>query len=111
MKHKEIHGSIIVLTRYPQLLLEETNWMSGCPTPHGFSDEERGLFRLVHVKEWSDENLSSHFKDATAVISCLGNRQPTFMNVKPDSWEAFEGNKMVIRAMKEHSVKHVFHGH
>jgi len=104
MKQKEIHGSITVLTRYPKLL-EETNWMCGCPTPHGFSAEEHKLFQLVHVKDWSDENLSTHFKDATAVISCLGNRQPTFMNVKQDSWEAYVGNQMVIRAMKEHSVK------
>lgn len=95
--------TITVLTRYPELL-GETNWNCGCPEPHGFSDEEKKMFHLVHVKDWSDSSLTSHFVGATSVISCVGNRQPTMMGVKPDSWEAFDGNKLVMKAMKEHSI-------
>lgn len=102
-KKNEIEG-ITVLTPYPDLL-DETNWNCGCPNPHGFSKEEKQLFQLVQVKDWGDKGLLSYFKDATAVISCVGNRQPTFMNVQPKSWEAFESNQMVIQAMKEHGIK------
>ena len=100
--NKEV-DQITVLTRYPELL-DETNWNCGCPEPHGFSDEEKKLFKLVHVKDWSDKALTSHFAGATTVISCVGNRQPTMMGVKPDSWESLDGNSLVMNAMKEHSI-------
>ena len=102
-KQKELE-QITVLTRYPELL-EEKNWKCGCPEEHGFSEEDKKLFSLVHVKDWSDKILTSHFQGATAVISCVGNRQPTMMGVKPDSWEAYDGNQVVIQAMKEHSIQ------
>lgn len=105
-KQKNEIDSITVLTPYPELL-DEPNWKCGCPTPHGFSEDEKKLFTLVPVKNWEDTSLMAHFKDIDTVISCVGNRQPTFMGVKPESWEAFAGNSMVIKAMKEHSVKRV----
>ncbi|CAB9504543.1 Demethylmenaquinone methyltransferase [Seminavis robusta] len=100
----EVEGIIKVLTPYPELL-DEPNWNCGCTEEHKFTEEEKKLFDLVHVKDWSDKSLISHFKDATAVISCVGNRQPTFMGVKPDSWCSLEGNQLVISAMKEHSIQ------
>lgn len=100
----EIQG-ISVLTPNPELLDEE-NWSRGCDAePLKFTDEEKKLFDLVPVKDWSDASLKSHFKDATAVVSCLGNRQPTWMGVKRDSWCSFEGNNVVIEAMQEHNVQ------
>jgi len=102
-KAKEL-DHITVLTRYPELLAEP-NWKCGCPEPHVFSEEDKKLFDLVTVKKWSDKSLTSHFQGATAVISCLGNRQATMMGVKPDSWEAYVGNSVVIQAMKDHSIQ------
>lgn len=102
-KSQEVE-QITVLTRYPELL-DETNWKCGCSEPHRFSEDDKKLFSLVHVKDWSDKTLATHFKDATAVISCLGNREPTMMGVNPDSWEAFDGNQAVISAMKEYSIE------
>jgi NAD(P)H-binding len=95
--------SITVLTPYPELL-EESNWACGCPEPHKFSDDEKKMFNLVPVKDWNDSSLKSHFQGATAVVSCLGNRQASWMGVKPDSWFSLEGNTVVIDAMKEHKV-------
>jgi hypothetical protein len=104
-------GSITVLTQHPELL-NDSNWKCGCPEPHAFTEEEKKRFTVVHInKGWEDaakdDSFLSHFQNATAVISCLGNRQPTFMDVSPDTWCAEAGNKMVITAMKKHNIKRV----
>lgn len=99
--------SVTVLTQHPELL-DEPNWKCGCPEPHAFDDEQKKRMKLVPVDKWTgDKSLQGHFKDADAVISCLGNRQPTFMDIPTSSWCAHEGNEMVISAMKKHSVRRV----
>lgn len=86
-----------VLTKYPELL-EEENWKCGCTTPHKWTDEDRKRFQVIPVKSWKDD-LTEHFRGATAVVSCLGNRQP-FVG----GWESAEGNEAVIQAMKVEGV-------
>jgi hypothetical protein len=91
-------GSIKVLTQHPQLL-EESNWKCGCEKPHEFSKQDRQRFEVIPVKSWTDDDLGSHFAGATAVVSCLGNRQPFI-----GCWVANEGNQAVIKAMKANKV-------
>jgi len=108
MKAQKQIESITVLTPYPKLL-DEPNWNSWCP-PEGqklFSEEEKKLFTLIQVTDWNDKALVSRFENATAIISCLGNRQPTFMGVSSSSWCSEQGNRMVIDAMLKYGVKRV----
>jgi nucleoside-diphosphate-sugar epimerase len=90
--------SIKVLTQHPQLL-EESNWQCGCEKPHEFSEQDRQRFEVIPVKSWKDDDLGSHFAGATAVVSCLGNRQPFI-----GGYVANEGNQAVIKAMKANKV-------
>jgi hypothetical protein len=90
--------SIKVLTQQPQLL-EESNWKCSCEKPHEFSDQDRQRFEVIPVKSWNDDDLGSHFAGATAVVSCLGNRQPFI-----GGWVSNEGNKAVIKAMKANKI-------
>lgn len=100
LERKAEVDSIKVLTKHPDLL-EEANWKCGCEKPHSFTEEERKRFQVVTVKTWK-EDLSPHFQDATAVVSCLGNRQPFI-----GGWDSAPGNEAVIRAMKEKDVSRV----
>ena len=87
---------ITVLTLHPQLL-EESRWNCGCPEPHVFTDVDRARMTVVPVKTWSNPaELVSHFEGATAVVSCLGNRQPLFGH-----YESADGNMAVIHAMEQ----------
>jgi NAD(P)H-binding len=86
---------ITILTRYPKLI-EESRWNCGCPEPHAFSDADKARMTVVPVQAWSNPaDLVSHFAGATAVISCLGNRQPLFGHC-----ESADGNAAVIHAME-----------
>ena len=71
-------------------------WLSG------FTEAEKKHIEVVSVQSWDDESLLDHFRDAGAVVSCLGNRQPFI-----GGWESAEGNIVVQRAMKEHNIGRV----
>jgi hypothetical protein len=90
--------SIKVLTQHPQLL-NESSWKCGCKKPHEFSEQDRQRFEVIPVKSWNDDNLGSHFAGATAVVSCLGNRQHFI-----GGWDSNEGNQAVIQAMKANKI-------
>jgi hypothetical protein len=90
-----------VLTQHPEML-KEANWNCGCPDDHSFSLEEESRFQVIPVDSWQDDNLLDHFQGATAVVSCLGNRQPFI-----GGWVAHAGNEMVIKGMKKQSVERV----
>lgn len=98
---------VTVLTQHPELL-DEPNWNCGCPEPHSFSDEQKKNLKVVHVDKWNEndgDKWSAYFENADAVISCVGNRQPTFMNVTASSWCSHEANEMVIKGMKKHNIR------
>jgi uncharacterized protein YbjT (DUF2867 family) len=90
-----------VLTQHPKML-EESNWECGCLDSHHFTEEEKKRLDVIPVDSWDAEDLSSHFRGATAVISCLGNRQPFI-----GDWVAHEGNQAVIKGMTKNDVKRV----
>lgn len=90
-----------VLTQHPEML-EEATWKCGCPEPHDLTEEDRERISIITVDSWSDPGLSAHFDGATAVVSCLGNRQPFI-----GDWVAHEGNQAVIRGMNEKGVERV----
>jgi NAD(P)H-binding len=107
--------NIKVLTEYPEML-EESNWKCGCPEPHAFSDRDRERFQVVPVKSWKtalndhdDDNnketvnsISACFEGATAVIACVGNRQPFI-----GGWDAHAASQVVVKAMMANNVKRV----
>lgn len=98
LEHPDVQD-VTVLTKFPQML-EETNWNCGCETTHSFTEDQRKRMKVIRVQDWKKDNLVDHFSGVTAVISCLGNRQPF---TRP--WDAAEGNAVVIQAMKEHSIQ------
>jgi NAD(P)H-binding len=89
----EVDG-VTVITRQPELL-DLPNWNCGCEQPHSFSQEEKAKLKIVKVESWN-EDLSSHFQHATAVVSCLGNRQPF-----TSSGDSAAGNHAVIKALQQ----------
>lgn len=97
--------SICVLSPFPELL-DESNGECGCREPHSFSEEEKKMLQMVHVKDWSDPRLSQYFEGATAVISTLGNRQPGFFNPQiKEGWIATEGTQVVLKGMQAHNLR------
>ena len=86
---------VTVLTEHPELL-DETNWKCSCPEPHHFTKQERQRLTVVPVQSWEKDPLESHFQEATAVVSCLGNRQITVGH-----WVSHQGNQAVIRAIQQ----------
>jgi NAD(P)H-binding len=108
--------NIKVLTEYPELL-EESNWKCGCPEPHVFSEHDRERFQVVPIKSWKSalkemmddsnnntepDSVSACFEGATAVIACVGNRQPFI-----GGWDAHAASQVVVQAMKINDVKRV----
>ena len=90
-------ATITVLTKHPELL-DEPNWNCGCPDGHKpLTEKEKERVKVVPLKEYSE--MEPHFQGATAVVSCLGNRQPFFGHT-----DAFEGTSEVLRSMKAHKV-------
>jgi NAD(P)H-binding len=88
---------ITVLTKYPKLL-DETNWNCGCPEPHQLSASDKERMTIVPMESWLSitDDLISMFRNATAVIAALGNRQPFFGHC-----EAADGNAAVINIMQQ----------
>jgi NAD(P)H-binding len=104
--------NIKVLTEYPEML-EESNWKCGCPEPHSFSELDRERFQVVPIQSWktamnnidndnNDKSISACFEGATAVISCVGNRQPFI-----GGWNAHAASQVVVKAMNKAQVKRV----
>jgi hypothetical protein len=97
--------TVKVLTKHKDLL-DQKNWDCSCPEPHSFTFQDKVRMNVVPVKSWDDKNIGKHFQGACAVVSCLGNRQPgTFDKLIKAGWDSAAGNKAVIRAMKQHSVR------
>jgi hypothetical protein len=88
-----------VLTQHPDML-KSVNWACGCPGDHHFTPQDERRFQVFPVDSWLDDNLLEHFQGATAVVSCLGNRQP-FLG----GWISHAGNKLVIKGMTKHNVE------
>ncbi len=104
---------ITVITEYPGML-NENSWECGCPDGHTnpFNDEAyASKLTMVEIDSWKNEqpNLSEHFQDADAVISCLGHRQPGRKNKEliKKGLIAYDGNKQVIKAMQEANVSRI----
>lgn len=98
---------ITVVTEYPELL-NETRWECGCTEPHTnpATAHPDKVTVVPIVDSWKTGNhvelLKEHMKGATAVISCLGHRQPGWINkdLKRRGIVAAPGNKQVIEAMQ-----------
>ncbi len=104
---------ITVITEYPELL-DQTNWECSCPGGHTnpAKDHPSKVFVVpIQDNSWKTHqtNLADHFKGADAVISCLGHRQPGYKypQLIKKGLIACDGNKQVIRAMKEANVQRV----
>ena len=104
-----------VITQHPDMLYEQSNWDCGCPGGHSIQrDDPR--FTLLSVAPgaagWETQTtrtatdiLQRQLEGATAVISCLGNRQPGWVNAKiKQGWVSAAGNKAVIEGMQAHGV-------
>lgn len=102
----EVVEHVTVLTEHPELL-DESNWNCGCPDPHALTEADRTRLTVVPVPSWKKKNsadvdalLEPHFADATAVVSCLGNRNATVGH-----WVSHAGNLAVIRAVQQQQRK------
>ena len=114
LEHKSVQH-ITVITEYPEKL-NEKNWECNCSPKDGhtnpFNDAENASrLKMVKIDTWKNEqvDLSTHFEGADAVISCLGHRQPgwKYPELKQRGLIAYDGNRQVIKAMKEANVKRV----
>lgn len=93
-------ASIKVLSEHPKTL-NEKNWKCGCPNDHTFTEEQRKRMEIIPVKDnWKD--ITSHFSGVTAVVSCLGTRQP-FLGGRC----ATKGSKAVVHGMKANNISRV----
>jgi putative NADH-flavin reductase len=105
-------SKITVITEHPEKL-DEKNWDSYGDKTNPFDNPEFApRLKMVKVEEsWKkpQENLSSQFQGADAVISCLGHRQPGIQNkdLLKRGLVAYDGNKQVIQAMNEANVNRV----
>ena len=103
MERKDV-SKITVLTEFPELL-DVSNWECGCPEPHtNPCGDKGGDERVTAIKiESHQQDLSEHFKDADAVVSCLGHRQPGWINkdLKKRGVIATSGNKQVMQALEK----------
>jgi nucleoside-diphosphate-sugar epimerase len=88
---------VTVLSQHADSLQDE-NWNCGCTSPHKFTEAEKKRLTIVQVDSW--DGLSSHFEGASAVISCLGNRQMTL-----GDRVGGEGSRMVVKAMNQHKIQ------
>lgn len=106
---------ITVITEYPEKL-DEFNWECNCFPEKGhvnpFNDPGNGSkLEMVKIDSWKTDRaaLSQHFEGATAVISCLGHRQPgwKYPELIQRGLIAYDGNKQVIKAMEASKVDRV----
>lgn len=101
---------ITILTQHPELL-EENNWDCACPDGHFVSEEDKKRLKVITVTTWpkkgteEDHEFTTHFSGASAVVACLGNRQPGFWDSRiKNGWVSYEGNQAVIRAMEANGI-------
>lgn len=95
-------ATVKVLSRQHPETLEEKNWKCGCPHDHNFTPVQRKRIEIIPVKNnWKDD-LSGYFDGVTAVVSCLGTRQP-FLGGR----HATAGSKAVAKAMNFHNISRV----
>ena len=94
-------ASVKVFSQHPETL-EEENYKCGCLKAHSFTVEQRKRIEIIPVKNnWKDD-LSAHFEGVTAVVSCLGTRQP-FLGGR----YATAGSMAVKKAMETHDISRV----
>ena len=104
---------IKVVTEYPELL-NETNWECGCPGGHtNPAKDHPDKVEVIPVESWKTGNyvdiLKQQMNDDTAVVSCLGHRQPgwKYKELKTKGVISAPGNKQVIQAMQAKGVSAV----
>jgi hypothetical protein len=94
-------ASVKVFSQHPESL-EEENYKCGCLNAHNLTVEQRKCIDIIPVKNnWKDD-LSAHFVGVTAVVSCLGTRQP-FLGGR----YATAGSKAVKKVMEAHDISRV----
>ncbi|GKY94516.1 hypothetical protein MPSEU_000417500 [Mayamaea pseudoterrestris] len=97
-RSKDEISKITVLTKHPKLL-DESNWNCACVGGHGaLTEEQRERVNVVALDDYSD--IATHIQGATAVVSCLGNRQPFF-----GFRDACEGTTALLEAMRSNKIK------
>jgi nucleoside-diphosphate-sugar epimerase len=103
---------ITVITEYPELL-DESNWECNCEGGHTnpTKGEHASKITMVAIDSWKNPqaNLAEHFQGATAVISCLGHRQPGYKypQLIQRGLVATAGNQQVVDAMTKANVKRI----
>ena len=102
---------ITVITEYPELL-DESNWECNCTGGHtNPARDHPDKISMVKVDNWKDPVpiLAQHFEGATAVVSCLGHRQPgvKYPQLISRGLIAKDGNTQVIKAMKASKVNRI----
>jgi hypothetical protein len=97
---------ITVITEYPDLL-NEKRWECGCATPHtNPATDHPDKVKVIGIDSWKTTNhvelLKTHMHGANAVISCLGHRQPGWINkdLKKKGIVSAVGNRQVIEAIQ-----------
>jgi len=105
---------VTIITEYPEKL-DETNWECNCPGGHTNpmkDDKYASKINMVPIDTWDNDHvaeIAEHFRGASAVISCLGHRQPgrKYPELIEKGLIAYKGNKQVIQAMKKAGVERV----
>ena len=97
---------------YPEKL-DEKNWECNCFPNKGhtnpFNDPAHASkLKMVKIDSWKNEQaeISKHFQGISAVISCLGHRQPgwKYPELIQRGLVAYDGNKQVVKAMEKANV-------
>jgi hypothetical protein len=100
-------SKITVITEYPELL-NESNWECSCPGGHtNPSKEYPDRVEVVTIPtSWNEEDhsptLVRYFHGASAVISCLGHRQPGWSHraLLQRGLVSTSGNRQIIAALQ-----------
>jgi NAD(P)H-binding len=105
LEHADVVSHVTVVAQAPHhLLLQEANWKCGCEQPHAIDVTNNERLTVVSVPSWqpqdADETLAECLRGATAVVTCLGNRE-AFRGHR----DAAQGTKAVLRAMQKTKVK------
>lgn len=97
---------IKVFSQHPEMIQQchpKKNWNCGCPDKHVLTKEQLERVEVIPVGEhWKVKDLSPHFEDVTAVVSCLGNRQ-MFIGDRV----AAEGSRALVSCMGTHKISRV----
>lgn len=102
-RSNDVVEKVTVLTKHPDMLMD-ANWNCGCEEPHKYKENESKDKRvqIIPIQNWKKDGdkITQHMEDATAVISCLGNRNPTVGH-----WDSATGNQAVIDAITKRNSK------